>query len=154
MVRFYKLAPEGRALDIACGTGENAIFLARKGFCVDAFDISHVAVNIARRESKKKNAIVNFKVCEAKKFPYGLDKYDLILNFYFLERDILKKIQRALRKGGFLIFETYNFKYLNINPSFSSDYTLKEGELLELLNLEIVHYDESSHITTYVGRKT
>jgi len=155
LTRFYHLAPVGRALDIACGTGETSIFLAKKGFKVDAFDISDVAIKRARRKAREEGVRVNFKICEATKFSFKPETYDLIINFYFLERRTFPKIQRALKKGGLLIFETYNEEHLGVNPAFNPSYLLKRGELLNSFkDLELLYYCEVANITTYVGRKS
>ena len=155
LTRFYHLAPVGMALDIACGTGETSIFLAKKGFKVDAFDISDVAIRRARRKAREEGVRVNFKICEATKFSFKPETYDLIINFYFLERRTFPKIQRALKKGGLLIFETYNEEHLGVNPAFNPSYLLKKGELLDSFkDLELLYYCEVANITTYVGRKS
>ncbi|MBI5747375.1 MAG: methyltransferase domain-containing protein [Nitrospirae bacterium] len=44
LAQLLTLLPKGRALDIACGEGRNAIFLAKSGYEVDAVDISSVAL--------------------------------------------------------------------------------------------------------------
>ncbi|WP_457599916.1 class I SAM-dependent methyltransferase [Hydrogenivirga sp.] len=154
LTRFYHLAPQGRALDIACGTGETSIYLAKKGFKVDAFDVSDVAIKRARRRAKREGVSVNFKSADAERFSYGLLRYDLIINFYFLNRKLFPRIKRALRPGGVLIFETYNEEHRYVNPSFNPNYLLEKGELLESFgDLETLYYCEVSNITTLVARK-
>ncbi len=132
LLRFYHLAKIGRALDVACGTGENAIFLAKKGFQVDAVDISDVAVRIARRNARREGVRVSFKSCPAEVFSWRPERYDLIINFYFLDRRIIPKMVRSLKRGGLLIFETYNTSYLNVKPDFNPEFLLRHGEILEL----------------------
>ncbi len=154
LLEFYHLAKGKKALDIACGTGENAIFLAKKGFDVIAFDVSDIAIKIARKKAKYEKVKVKFKVCDALKFSFGEESYDLILNFFFLERKIFLKIIKALKKEGILIFETYNEEHTNIKPNFNQKYLLKKGELLKAFyNLEILYYCEVRNITTLIARK-
>ena len=50
---FYHLASHGCALDIAAGNGRNALFLAQKGFAVDALDISEVGLKMAAGRTPK-----------------------------------------------------------------------------------------------------
>jgi len=154
LLRFYPLAPTGKALDIACGTGENALFLAKRGFEVHAFDISDVAIAKARRKARREKVRVSFKVCDALKFSYKPESYDLVLNFFFLERKIFPKIIRTLRRGGLLIFETYNMRHRHIRKDFNPAYLLQEGELLKSFSsLQILYYCEISNISTLVARK-
>jgi 2-polyprenyl-3-methyl-5-hydroxy-6-metoxy-1,4-benzoquinol methylase len=154
LTRFYHLAPLGKALDVACGTGENAIFLAKKGFEVDAFDVSDVAVKKARKKAKMEGVRVNFKPVSAEAFSFGVSRYSLIINFFFLKRELFSKIERALKRGGLLIFETYNKEHTSVNPGFNPAYLLNKGELLRSFkHLEILHYNEVSNITTLVALK-
>lgn len=154
LTSFYQIARRGRALDIACGTGENAIFLAKKGFKVDAFDMSDVAIRKARLKAKREGVKVNFKPVGVEVFSFGLSRYDLIVNFYFLNRGIFPKIRRALKERGLLIFETYNEEHLLVNPRFNPEYLLKKGELIEEFgDLDVLYYKEVSSITTLVARK-
>lgn len=154
LCRFYTLSRRGKALDIACGTGENSIFLATKGFEVHAFDVSDVAIRLARKKARRQGVRVKFKVCDAVKFSFGPDTYDLVLNFFFLERRIFPKIVRTLRRGGILIFETYNIEHRLVRRDFNPAYLLRKGELLKAFaGLEILYYSEVSNITTLVARK-
>ncbi|NPA41599.1 MAG: methyltransferase domain-containing protein [Aquificae bacterium] len=154
LVRFYHLAKGGKALDIACGTGENSVFLAKKGFEVVAFDVSDVAVRKARRLAKREGVRVLFKPVDVKSFSFGRGRFDLILNFYFLDRSIFKRIERALKPKGILIFETYNEEHLKVKPTFNPQYLLRKGELMNSFeNLEPLYYCEVSNVTTLVARK-
>ncbi|RLJ70470.1 methyltransferase family protein [Hydrogenivirga caldilitoris] len=154
LTRFYNLASPGKALDIACGTGETSIFLAKKGFKVDAFDISDIAIRKARQRARREGVKVNFKSVDAEKFSYGVSKYDLIINFYFLNRNIFSKIKRSLKQNGLLIFETYNEEHTSVRPDFNPRYLLKKGELERVFrDFLLVYYCEVSNITTLVAKK-
>lgn len=154
LVDFYSLAKVGRGLELACGTGENALFLASKGFQVDAIDISCTAMEMAKQEAKKRGLKVNFICADLESYELLEDTYDLIINFYYLNRDLCPKIVKALKVGGILIFETYNYKHLCIREDFNPEYLLKEGEILEFFKgLEVICYREEFNISTLVGRK-
>ena len=60
LVEWLSHIPKGRALDIACGLGRNALFLARHGFAVDAIDISSAGLAIARRKALERGLTVNW----------------------------------------------------------------------------------------------
>ncbi len=142
------------SLEVACGTGENSVFLAKRGFKVIAFDISDVAIREARKLARKAGVRPIFKTLPAHKFSYPPDRFSLIINFYFLDRRIIPKLRRSLSKGGVIIFETYNTMHARIKKDFNRKYLLEKGELLRHFdNFEVLYYDETSDITTLVARK-
>ena len=102
VTQFYSLAPLGRALDIAAGTGRNALFLARQGFTVDAVDISDVAL----RRLSDKHPNINPICADFDDFSIPKDRYGLIININFLDRNLVPGICEGLIQGGMLIFET------------------------------------------------
>lgn len=55
--KFYRLSRKGKALDIAAGLGRNSLFLAEKGFEVDAVELSDVAVEKLKNLHKNINVI-------------------------------------------------------------------------------------------------
>ncbi|MCL2421299.1 MAG: methyltransferase domain-containing protein [Defluviitaleaceae bacterium] len=69
----------GNVLDVGCGEGRNAIFLAEKGFCVDAFDISEAGVEKAKRIAAERGVSVNFICCDLVQFIFE-KTYDVILS--------------------------------------------------------------------------
>lgn len=153
--RFIPLARVGRALEIACGTGENAVFLARLGFRVDAFDISEVAVRQARERARQAGVQVNFLVYDAATFPFPSERYDLVVNFYFLERRTFPGIRRALKPGGLLIFETFNVRHRAVRPDAPAEHFLRFCELTRAFaeGFQALHYEERGSRTVLVARK-
>lgn len=100
---FGDRAVVGRALDLACGTGRNACFLAERGFQVDAVDISEEGL----RRFACRHPAVN-RICQdLATFAIPARRYQLILNIRFLQRRLFAAIQEGLSPGGILIFETY-----------------------------------------------
>ncbi len=138
--KFYKLAPKGRALDIAAGAGKNALFLAEKGFRTEALDISDVAL----RKFVGRHANL-YPVCiDIDTFNIPSERYSLILNIRFLNRRLFPYIQEGLISGGVLIFETYLDGPVDdsYRPS-TRDYLLRKNELLHgFLSRNIVFYQE------------
>lgn len=157
--RFYHLAPGKKALDIAAGTGRHAIFLASQGFSVDAVDISEVG--LAEFAGKYPNIIA---VCaDLDQFKIPADRYDLIVNVKFLNRQLFPYIQEGLKPGGVVIFHTLlesdDFKS---TPEHRREYLLRTNELLRaFLGMRIVYYCEtvdpykggSDRTATLVGLK-
>lgn len=159
LLDFSYMLPKGRAMDIACGEGRNAIYLARQGYQVDAIDISEVAIKNARAVAKGLN--INLVVADLEKFSIPEDTYDLIVNFYYLQRSIIPDIKKGLKKGGFVVFETYTIEHQSIGHPKNPEFLLKPNELLRLFNdLHIVYYregvtegEEKKGIASLVGKK-
>jgi len=139
--RFHNLAPRGRALDLAAGSGRHALFLARQGYRVDALDISDGGLRrFARRHPNIRAACVDLE-----HFSIPPRRYDLIVNIRYLSRRLMPYIVAGLRPGGVVIFETF----LRPRPLLPEDrhreaYFLRENELLNLLApLRVLYYRES-----------
>ncbi len=146
--RFHQLAAKGKALDLATGLGENALFLARSGFTVFAVDISDEAVlPLARRHP---NLI---PVClDLDEWDIPTNFFDLIINIRFLNRRLFPQIIEGLKPGGVLIAETYLVGSSTSHTSSCRDYLLRPNELLHaFLPLRLVHYNEE--ISTQKGSK-
>ena len=139
---YYHLAPTGRALDIAAGSGRNALFLAAQGFTVDAVDISEVGLRLFAGQHRSINPVcIDLDI-----FDISADRYSLIVNTRYLSRRLFPLICEGLVHGGVLIFETYT-KSKDFRPQrpFRDDHLLRSNELLHaFLRLKILFYMESS----------
>jgi SAM-dependent methyltransferase len=129
---FLGLAPRGNALDIACGNGRNSLFMAEKGFMVDAVDISTVATNhLAGR-----NPNINVICQDIDTWQISPNHYELVVNVRFLDRRLFPMILDGLRLNGVLIFESFA-------GGKKEEYCLKPNELLRAFeSLQIIHYNE------------
>ncbi len=139
------LLPRGRALDLASGEGRNAVFLAQHGFSVKAVDISKIGLRRTRDLAKKKGVSVHTSLGDLDTYQIEKGRYHLITNLYFLNRSLIPKIIRGLRKGGMVIFETYLLEHrrLHTGGPKSPKYFLKPNELLRLFKrLRILFYRE------------
>src|SRR5579863_1855883 len=95
-----ELSP-GRALDLACGLGHNAIALAKQGWQVDAVDISPVGLALAADLAKRYAVNVRWIATDLDEFSPATEEYDLVVVFRFLDRRRLPGIiQQALRPGS------------------------------------------------------
>ena len=99
------LLPLGHALDLACGAGRNAIFLAQRGWIVDAVDISAVALERAR--DRATGLAINWLEQD---LDAGFDAprdYDLIVNVRYVNLPLLRTLRSRLRPGGALLVEQH-----------------------------------------------
>jgi 2-polyprenyl-3-methyl-5-hydroxy-6-metoxy-1,4-benzoquinol methylase len=130
---FLSLALQGlspvRALDVACGFGDNAIAMARAGFEVTATDISPVGLARAKIRAEAAGVAIRFIETDAEDFDYGQEDYELITVFYFLNRVIVPRVTQGLRRGGHVLYKTYTVGELRYRPSLNREYLLAPGEL-------------------------
>jgi SAM-dependent methyltransferase len=150
LVRNVGLLPKGRALDLAAGEGRNAVFLAQYGFEVDAVDISPVGLRKAEALAAERGVAINTIVANLEEYDLGVERYEVVANFYYLQRDLTEKIKRALKPGGVVIYETFTVRHLEIpgarGPS-KREYYLEAGELRKMFrDFEILHYAETRDI--------
>ena len=135
---------KGSALDIAGGTGRHAIFLAAKGWNVLLADIAEQGIENARINAHDLAAKIEFAVEDLARFQAGARQYEVILVFFFLQREIFPELVKALKPGGLLIYKSYtrhqtNFKGGPTNP----DFLFAENELLNTFcDLRILYYAE------------
>jgi tellurite methyltransferase len=140
LVNHAHLLPAmGLAFDAAMGLGGNASFLLQRGLRVIGVDISEVAV----RQAKNHLPGLMGVVADLTQFYLPPATFDLILNFFYLQRDLWPEYVRALRPGGFLVIETLTEAMLTIHPEISPNYLLQSGELNKAFpNLETLIYQE------------
>lgn len=129
---FYDLSLPGKALDIACGNGRNSLFLAGKGFQVDAVDISPVALDPLAGQNPGINVICQ----DMDTWKILPDAYQVIVNIHFLDRRLFPLILSGLKPGGVLIFESFV-------DEKKEKFCLKPNELIHAFqSLRIVYYQE------------
>jgi tellurite methyltransferase len=139
--------PRGKALDIAMGEGRNAVFLGRSGFAVEGVDLSSVALRKARKLAQQGGVKIRTIQADLNTYTIKPESFGLIININYLQRSLIPQIRRGLRKGGFVVFESYTVDQLR-NPGgeeFRRDYLLGRGELRELFkDFEILEYRETN----------
>jgi len=97
--------PPGRALDVAAGEGRNAVWLAGRGFAVDAVDFSEVGMAKGRALAGARGVDVGWIVADVETWPVPAGRYDLVILFYLqlpLERmrGVVRRYARAVAPGG------------------------------------------------------
>jgi SAM-dependent methyltransferase len=95
----------GRALDLACGEGQNAIWLASLGWTVTGVDFSEVAIAKARARAERDGVDVEFISADLRTYEPARDAFDLVLVLYLHiqpdeRRAVLDKAAAALTSGG------------------------------------------------------
>lgn len=133
----------GRALDLASGTGRNALFLAEQGFDVLAIDVSPVALEQGKRRAEEKHLAIRWQQADLEEIKLPDSSYALIANFNYLQRSLLPQIKSALTVGGYVIFETYLIDQQAVGHPKNPAYLLGHNELLEAFaDFRILWYRE------------
>jgi ubiquinone/menaquinone biosynthesis C-methylase UbiE len=143
--RHIAFLPKGKALDLATGEGRNAVFLAQHGLQVDAVDISEIGLRKTQELAGKKEVQIHTILADLDTYPIKRRQYDLITSFYFLNRRLIPKMKKGLKKGGMVIFETYLLEHRKLHTGGPKNpkYFLKPNELLKLFKrFRIVFYRE------------
>jgi tellurite methyltransferase len=143
--RFWPVIPKGRVIDVAMGSGRNALFLAGKGFAVCGIEKSSEAIKIARGALDERAAIIRG---DAEYLPFRRESAEGVLVFYFLLRSVMGDIITILKKGGVVIYETFLKRQNEIDRSRNSEYLLDDGELLSFFRgFDLLFYEETFSVT-------
>jgi tellurite methyltransferase len=149
----HRLPQNGRALDLAAGLGGNAIYLAKHGLEVHAWDISPVAIDRLSASAQQQGLAIHTQIRDCLAQPPTPDSFDVIIVSRFLERALCPAITTALRPGGLLFYQTYTQAKQGRDGPNNPHFLLAKGELLALFReLEVVAYQEGEE-ALFVGRK-
>lgn len=142
LLDWAHVLPEcGMAFDAGAGVGTNGLFLAARGLRVIAMDYSEVALKIAAERARSDSLPLRAAVYDLKLLHLPDEYFDVIVNFFFLERVNLEIYRRALHPGGVLFFETL---FRNDPMSVVPEHYLERGELLHnFAGFDILHWAEA-----------
>ncbi len=133
--------PPGRALDLACGTGRNALWLAERGWKVTAVDGAAAAIEVLRNRARERGLTIDARVADLEKGEYRIEPevWDLICISYYLQRDLFEPAKRGLAPGG-VIVALVHIAEPGEQPTL---HRLVPGELPEYFrDMEILHHRE------------
>ena len=142
LVDNVHLLRKGKVLDIAMGEGRNGVYLATQGFEVLGLDISEKGLEKAHNLAKKNKVTIETKVVDLESFTLEPNSYDVILCTYYMQKDLFKQFQSALKPGGMIVVETYNLDYLKY-VQFSRKWALDTNEMLDIFKgLRVIRYQD------------
>lgn len=171
--------PVRKILFAAEGEGRNAVFAAKLGWEVSAFDISLAGKNKAMKLAETNNVTIDYEVGELQTLNYKPHQFDAIALIYAhfpadIKSQLHKTLDTYLRKGGVVIFEAFSKKHLDciaknekvggpkdLATLFSID-ELKSDfanfEIIELAEKEIelsegLFHNGTGSVIRFVGRK-
>lgn len=119
-------------LDLGCGGGRDAVFLARQKMQVIAIDKESRVLKRAKSLAQANGAQVQFKCCDlSDKQCLPQKKFDLIVGVRYLNRKLLSKLPELLNSGGFLLWETFVVDDTPLDSPKNPNSILQPGELAE-----------------------
>lgn len=146
---FAHLLPaRGRALDLACGLGANALLLARRGLQVEAWDSSAVAIERLREAAALEELDIRSGVRDVVLQPPQVGSFDVIVVSRFLERSLVSALKAALRPAGLLYYQTFIREAVHADRGpRRPEYRLATNELLGLFrDLRLIVYREEGRL--------
>lgn len=171
--------PAGNILFPAEGEGRNAVFAAKLGWTVSAFDISSEGKIKALKLADKNEVSIDYQVGELESLSFKNEQFDVIALIYAhfpanVKSLYHKKFDEYLKKGGIIIFEAFSKKHLDyiavnekvggpkdIESLFSTDEIKSDFgnyEIIELAETEIelnegIFHNGKGSVIRFVGRK-
>jgi 2-polyprenyl-3-methyl-5-hydroxy-6-metoxy-1,4-benzoquinol methylase len=135
--------PRGKALDIACGAGRNALFLAANGFDVDAVDISGVALARAREEAARAGVRVNWIERDLDDGLPVTGPYQLVIQLRYVNAAITRELASLLAPGGMFVCEQHLQTEAAVAGPQGPQFRVAPGQLARLVpGLEIIDIAE------------
>jgi SAM-dependent methyltransferase len=139
-----RLKPPGLVLDVACGAGRNALFLAQRGFSVVAVDISWDGLQRLSHRAREPRLPVYLIHADLEHFVLPDSSFDVIINTRFLLRSLFPVFRSALKPGGLVVFETFNVDEIDVlGGDIRRAFALEHGELkAAFAGFEFLLYEE------------
>ncbi|KAF2340875.1 class I SAM-dependent methyltransferase [Flavobacterium tistrianum] len=161
------------------GEGRNAIFAAKIGWDVSAFDISEEGRNKALKLAEANDVSIDYQVGELETLDFEAEQFDTIALIYAhfpaeIKSEIHQQLNKLLRKNGIIIFEAFSKKHLEYvtknekvggPKDIESLFSIEEIKA-DFLNYEIIELEEkeielneglfhngTGSVIRFVGRK-
>lgn len=141
--------PVGNILFGAEGEGRNAVYAAKLGWTVNAFDISEVGQQKALKFAESESVIIDYKVGYLPNLAFEKESFDTIALIYAhfpskIRSQYHKKLDMLLKKDGFLILEAFSknhLPYRKENPKIGGPNTLENLFSIEEIKEDFKNYE-------------
>ena len=139
-----RLPANGHALDVACGSGRHATWLAARGLATWGIDLlpdalvraralARAALELDPSASMRPRAALAFACADATHpLPWRAATFDVVCGFRYLDRALFPRVAELLVPGGFLVWETFSLRAPEDAHPRRPEYRLAEGELAAL----------------------
>ncbi len=146
-LKFREAHP--RAIDVGCGNGRNAIYLARGGWQVDAVDVSEVALDRLTETASAESLPITCIQADLEDVAhrpaelFTADRYDLAVMARYTNLPLIDTLRGALRAGGYLIVEEHLVTEADVVGPRSPQFSVAPGALRDAAaGLDIIAYRE------------
>ena len=160
LVEAADLLRPGRALDLACGPGRNALHLARLGWQVTAVDSSAVAIAMLRRHAGGLPVDCALADLQRDEFSIAPEGYRLICDFFYLQRNLFPQIRAGVGPGGVFAGAIHLLDDAPATRPRNPDFLMRPGELrAEFDGWKVIFYSErgepprSRHTARIIARR-
>ena len=140
LVEVAEMLAPGRALDIASGPGRNALYLAGLGWNVVAVDASRTAIGILQDRAAAARLSIETHQADLEAGAFAIEPagYDLIYDFFYLQRNLFPQIREGVRPGGVFTAE------IHLREDDRHRFVLEPGELrAAFAGWKILYYSEA-----------
>ena len=125
--RWTAIVPPGEVLDLACGRGRHARFLAGNGFRVTALDRDAEALRALQGVEGVVTVLADLE--DGSPWPLAARRFSGIVVTNYLHRPLFPLLRAALEDGGVLIYETFMAGNENYGKPSNPEFLLRPGEL-------------------------
>lgn len=154
--------PPCRCVELGCGTGTNAVYLAEQKFDVTAFDLSPTAIDMAKRRAESAGVDVNFLVADLIHFDLDVEPFDFVFDrgcFHCAREVDLTRYQETLEKltkpGARYLVLTGNANEQNDGPGpprlTDRQIRAELGELFEIQFLREFRFEDAGGLEGPLG---
>ena len=125
LIEAAEMLRPGRALDLASGPGRNALYLAGLSWSVLAVDRSAAAIGILRERATASRLSIETQIADLESGDFRIEPgtYDLISDFFYLQRDLFSQMKEGVRPGGVVVAE------IHLRDDQPHQFVLEPGEL-------------------------
>jgi SAM-dependent methyltransferase len=159
------LPPKSQILDVACGSGRDAIYLAMQGYDLYALDYSTTALERCALTARYHDVQLNLLQCDIENeawlhsLPSLPQAFSAVVVCRYLHRPLLPQLKALIAPGGFLAYQTFMQGAERIGSPKNPRFLLKPGELashfndFDILIDDVEHLDDGRPLSRFLARR-
>jgi 2-polyprenyl-3-methyl-5-hydroxy-6-metoxy-1,4-benzoquinol methylase len=149
----HLLNGQGRALDLACGLGGNALRLSELGYESHAWDISDAAIAKVQEFARERQLNLQTRQCDVSQVRLEKESFDVIIVSRFLIREMAANIVAALKPDGLLFYQTFIQERTQVDEGpNNTQFRLEKNELLTMFSGLLIRFYREEGLIGDVSR--